>query len=424
VEARRKNGEVFPIHLSVGEARLGSRRIFTGIIHDLTTRNRLQEQLAQSQKMEAVGRLAGGVAHDFNNVLQTVLARCDAMRRRLPARSALRAQVQEIQKAGRRAAALTRQLLAVSRTQVLTARVVDLNVVLRDTADMLRRSLGEDVELAMDLEPDLAPVKVDPDQIVQVVLNLVVNARDAMPRGGRLHVQTRKATPEDAPASGKAGVVLSVRDTGAGMDERTRARIFEPYFTTKGDKGTGLGLSTVYGIVEQSGGSIRVESRLGEGSAFHVLLPRAEGRPVEEVVGPPRPAPRRRGARVLLVEDELAARRALEELLRDEGHTVLSAGNGLDAERIWRETRDPIDVVITDTVMPRMSGPELVERLRASHPDVRVIFMSGHTPETVLRHGGADPGTAFLQKPFEVDELLARVRDALTGAASRKRRRT
>jgi hypothetical protein len=241
---------------------------------------------------------------------------------------------------------------------------------------MLRRSLGEDVELTMDLEPDLVPVKVDPDQIVQVVLNLVVNARDAMPRGGRLRVQTRNATPEEAPASGPAGVVLSVRDTGAGMDERTRARIFEPYFTTKGDQGTGLGLSTVYGIVEQSGGSIRVESRPGEGSTFHIHLPRAEGRPVEEVVAATSPAPTPRGARVLLVEDELAARRALEELLRDEGHTVLSAGNGLDAERIWRETRDPIDVVITDTVMPRMSGPELVERLRASHPDVRVIFMS------------------------------------------------
>jgi PAS domain S-box-containing protein len=416
VEARRKNGEVFPIHLSVGEARLGDRRIFTGIIHDLTQRNRLQEQLAQSQKMEAVGRLAGGVAHDFNNVLQTVLTRCQAMKRRLRARDPLLRQVEEIRKAGGRASALTRQLLAVSRAQVLDMRVVDLNAVLRDTAEMLRRSIGEDVEMRMDLAPELDPVKVDADQMVQVILNLVVNARDAMPRGGVLSIETRNVGGgygADAP-----GVVLAVRDTGAGMDERTRARIFEPYFTTKGEKGTGLGLSTVYGIVEQSGGFIRVESQVGKGSTFHVQLPRAEGRPTESAPARPLPARKRRGGRVLLVEDELAARRALEELLRDEGHTVLSAGNGIDAETIWRETRDPIDVVVTDTVMPRMSGPELVSRLRASHPMVKVIFMSGHTPETVLRHGGAELGTTFLQKPFEVDELLATVRRLLAEGAS------
>ena len=248
--------------------------------------------------------------------------------------------------------------------------------------------------------------------MVQVILNLVVNARDAMPRGGKLSVETRNASG-DASGDRGPGVVLSVRDTGAGMDERTRARIFEPYFTTKGEKGTGLGLSTVYGIVEQSGGSIRVESQIGKGAAFSVQLPRAEGRPAEASAPRHRPVRKTRGGRVLLVEDELAARRALEELLRDEGHTVLSAGNGIDAERIWRETRDPIDVVVTDTVMPRMSGPELVSRLRASHPNVKVIFMSGHTPETVLQHGGADLGTTFLQKPFEVEELLARVRQLL-----------
>jgi CheY-like chemotaxis protein len=328
--------------------------------------------------------------------------------------------VEEIRKAGQRAAALTRQLLAVSRTQVLHARVVDLNAVLRDTEDMLRRSLGEDVDMRLDLQPGLAAVKVDPDQMVQVILNLVVNARDAMPRGGRLTIETGIATGDGPDPGAGPRVTLTVRDTGTGMDERTRARIFEPYFTTKGEKGTGLGLSTVYGIVEQSGGSIRVESRVGEGSAFHVHLPLAEGRPAAEEASRA-PARSRRGGRVLLVEDELAARRALEELLRDEGHTVLSAGNGLDAERIWRETREPIDVVVTDTVMPKMSGPELVERLRASHPAVRVIFMSGHTPETVMRHGGA-AGTAFLQKPFELDELLALVRDALGGPGARKRR--
>jgi PAS domain S-box-containing protein len=420
VEARRKNGEVFPIHLSVGEARLGTRRIFTGIIHDLTQRNRLQEQLAQSQKMEAVGRLAGGVAHDFNNVLQTVLTRCDAMTRRLAAKSPLRRQVEEIRKAGRRASALTRQLLAVSRAQVLDMRIVDLNAILRDTAEMLRRSIGEDVEMHMDLAPHLAPVKVDSDQMVQVVLNLVVNARDAMPRGGTLSIETKNAQGDEWGSRGQ-GVVLAVRDTGRGMDERTRARIFEPYFTTKGEKGTGLGLSTVYGIVEQSGGFVRVESHVGEGSVFSVYLPQAEGRPVEAVSARPQPARRGRTGRVLLVEDELPARRALEEILRDEGHTVLSAGNGIDAEKIWRETRDPIDVVVTDTVMPRMGGPELVSRLRASHPRVKVIFMSGHTPETVLEHGGSELGATFLQKPFEVDELIAMVRQFLAESGTSAR---
>jgi PAS domain S-box-containing protein len=413
VEARRKDGEVFPIHLSVGEARLGSRRIFTGIIHDLTERNRLQDQLAQSQKMEALGRLAGGVAHDFNNILQTVLARSVSLSRRLPKGHRAQREVVEIRKAGRRAAALTGQLLAVSRAQVLNARVVDLNEILSDTVGMLRRALGEELELVMDLHPDPVFVKVDSDRMVQVLLNLAVNARDAMPGGGRVAIETR--TVAKGPAEHMGAALLTVRDTGSGMDEATQARIFEPYFTTKGEKGTGLGLSTVYGIVQQSAGSIRVESRPGEGTSFIIRLPRAESRPVTAAAPPRPPSRRKRGGRVLLVEDELSARRALEELLRDEGHTVLSAGNGIDAEKIWKQTNEPIDVVVTDTVMPRMSGPELVRRLKESHPDVHVIFMSGHTRETVVEHGGVGTGTTFLQKPFEVEVLLAKVRELLAG---------
>jgi PAS domain S-box-containing protein len=415
VEARRKDGATFPIHLSVGEARLGERRIFTGIIHDLSARQRLEQQLAQSQKMEAVGRLAGGVAHDFNNVLQTILGRAQAVLRRLPARDPLRRQVAEIQKAGRRAASLTRQLLAVSRTQVLNPKLVDLNAVLRETAKMLRPLIGEDIRFRMELEPELGRVKVDTDKIVQVVLNLVVNARDAMPRGGELVIETANAPLEEAgqTGAGAPAVLLSVSDTGSGMDEKTRSRIFEPYFTTKGEKGTGLGLSTVYGIVEQSGGRIQVDSEPGRGSRFAVYLPRAEGQPEPMVVPQgrrvPRPQPR---GRVLLVEDDAAARHALEEFLREEGYTVLTAGTGDEAERLYRKS-DPIDVVVTDTVMPRMSGPELVERLRTWQPGVRVIFMSGHTPETVLRHGGIGAGTAFLQKPFDVEDLLGLVRKLL-----------
>jgi PAS domain S-box-containing protein len=421
VQARRKNGEVFPIHLSVGAAKLGDRRIFTGIIHDLTERKRLEDQLAQSQKMEAVGRLAGGVAHDFNNVLQTILGRSQAALRKLSPRHRLRHDIREIAKAGRRAAGLTRQLLAVSRTQVLNPRTVDLNGVLRDTARMLRPVIGEDVTFRMELAPDLHTVRVDPDQVVQVVLNLVVNARDAMPRGGELVIQTRNLEHGEAELLEVAGraVRLAVRDTGTGMDGPTRARIFEPYFTTKGDKGSGLGLSTVYGIVEQSGGVLRVESRLGEGSTFTVVLPAAEGRPDAAEPGRAVPRGRKAGARVLLVEDDRAARHALEALLRDEGYTVVSAATGAEAERLWHERPHAIDVVLTDAVMPRMSGPELVHRLRAANPDVKVIFMSGHTPETVLQHGGVE-GTAFLQKPFEFDDLLARIRELLP---SRTRRR-
>jgi PAS domain S-box-containing protein len=413
VEARRKDGEVFPIHLSVGEARLGERRIFTGIIRDLTAHKKLEEQLAQSQKMEAVGRLAGGVAHDFNNILLTILSRSDAMLRRLSARSPLRRQVIEIRKAGRRASALTKQLLAVSRTQVLNPRLVDLNAVLRDTAQMLDRLLGEDIAFRMDLDSSLAAAKVDPHQIVQVVLNLVINARDAMPRGGDLVLSTRNVEADEAGLPGRGGpaVSLSVRDTGTGMNEETLARMFEPYFTTKGERGTGLGLSTVYGIVKQSGGVVRVDSAPGRGSTFNVYLPRAEGRP-EPVV---EPRARRRakitpgGGHVLLVEDDHAAREALEEFLREDGHVVLAAADGDEAERLCRAARKPLDLVVTDTVMPRMSGPQMVERLRRLQPGLKAIFMSGHTPETLVQHGDVSGGSAFLQKPFDIADLLAHV---------------
>jgi CheY-like chemotaxis protein len=289
---------------------------------------------------------------------------------------------------------------------------------------MLRPVIGEDVAFRLELAADLQAVRVDPAQIVQVVLNLVVNARDAMPRGGELEIRTRNledAEPERL-ARGGGAVRLSVRDTGIGMDDATRARIFEPYFTTKGEKGTGLGLSTVYGIVEQSGGVLSVESRLGAGSTFSVVLPAAED--VSEAVQPRRAqkTARKGRARVLLVEDDRPARLAIDEMLRDEGYTVVTAATGAEAERLWQEGRHEIDVVVTDAVMPRMSGPELVQRLRAANPEVRVIFMSGHTPETVLLHGGVQ-GTAFLQKPFEFDDLLACIQELLSARAPRRRPR-
>jgi PAS domain S-box-containing protein len=417
VAAQRKDGTVFPIHLSVGEARLGERRVFTGIIHDLTFRKRLEEQLAQAQKMEAVGRLAGGVAHDFNNVLLTILARTEAILR--PGRKhPVREQALEIRKAARRAASLTKQLLAVSRRQVLNPRVVDLNAVLRDTAKMLRRLLGEEIRFRMDLAPDLAPVKVDPDQLVQVVLNLVVNARDAMPQGGDLVVESRDAARDEAGLANDAeAVLLAVRDTGSGMDDETRARIFEPYFTTKGDRGNGLGLSTVYGIVQQSGGDVRVESRKGEGSVFRIYFPRAEGRPQAPFDEAPPPArARERGAgHVLLVEDDSAARRALDEFLRSDGYTVLAAASGAEALRLCEGSK-PIDLVVTDFVMPGMRGPELVKRLREARPGLPAVFMSGYATEDIGSQGDA-ARSVYLQKPFDVDDLLARVRAIVDEAA-------
>jgi CheY-like chemotaxis protein/two-component sensor histidine kinase len=329
----------------------------------------------------------------------------------------VREQVLEIRKAARRAAALTRQLLAVSRRQVMNPRLVDANAILRDTAKMLRRLLGEEIRFRMDLAPDLGTTKVDPDQLVQVVLNLVVNARDAMPSGGDLVIESRNARPEEAGlAAGGGAVLLAVRDTGCGMDEATRARIFEPYFTTKGEKGTGLGLSTVYGIVQQSGGAIKVESREGEGSLFRVYLPRVEGRsPSAKRAGASSASPGTRGGRLLLVEDDSAARRALDEFLREDGHTVLVAANGAEALRLF-ETQPPVDLVITDFVMPGIRGPDLVERLRASRPDLRALFMSGYASDTVAEQ--VDPNfTVYLQKPFDIDDLLARVRELVAGAA-------
>ena len=356
--------------------------------------------------MEAVGRLAGGVAHDFNNILLTILSRTDTLLRRLEPADPLRVQAVEIDKAGRRAGALTAQLLALSRTQVLQPRRVDLNAVLMDTGDMLRRLIGEDVEFRMDLEPGLPPVVVDPHQVVQVVLNLVVNARDAMPSGGHLVVATGTSSLEGGK---RPAVSLSVSDTGLGMDEATQARVFEPYFTTKGDRGTGLGLSTVYGIVQQSGGTIQIDSRRGTGTTFRIHLPSGDGVPEAQAEKAALAAPAgNRAARVLLVEDDRAARRALEELLGEEGHTVLSASNGDEAERICRE-EGRIDVVVTDTVMPRMSGPQLVARLRQDQPGLEVIFMSGHTPETVVQHGSIPRDAVFLQKPFDIAQLLAHI---------------
>ncbi len=376
---------------------------------DVTREVELEATLRQSQKMEAVGQLAGGVAHDFNNLLTVILGQCEVLQG-LPAPDGARLAkgLGAIQHAGERAADLTRQLLTFSRRQVVRPEVVDPGRVVRQTEAMLRRLLGEAVRLIVALDPELGRVRVDPTQLVQVLMNLAVNARDAMPRGGSLAVEARnEEVPADDPTGLPAGpfVVLSVRDTGTGMDAATRARIFEPFFTTKApDEGTGLGLATVYGIVAQAEGWIRVDSEPGQGTEFRLGLPRVEEAAAEAAPAPgPRSAPGR-GETVLLVEDDEAVRALAEELLTRLGYRVLSAPGPGEA-LLWAE-RHPgaVDLLLTDVRMPMLTGVELAARLRETCPELRVLFMSGYPAGAV---------TPFLAKPFSAEALARQVRQAL-----------
>jgi PAS domain S-box-containing protein len=381
---------------------------------------RSEEQLRQAQKMEAVGQLAGGIAHDFNNLLTAILSYCELLLEEIRQGDPIRGDIEQIRQAGQRAAGLTRQLLAFSRRQVLQPKVLSLNAVVESTEGMLRRLIGADIVLEIRSDPALWHVLADPGQIEQVLVNLVVNARDAMPRGGRILVATGNLELKaDSPMRGngvRPGMYVSllVRDTGAGIDPAHHARIFEPFFTTKEPgKGTGLGLSTVYGIVQQSGGHVTVESTPGEGAAFTVLLPRHLG-------GEPATASRADRRRLpggtetlLLVEDEAAVRSSARRLLERQGYTVLEARHGGDALRIVEESRRQIDLVVTDLVMPEMGGKELAERLRAHRPGLKVLFMSGYTEKAIASGGVMPPNTGFVEKPFTVEQLMRRLREIL-----------
>jgi len=391
------------------------------ILEDTSERKRLEAQLRQAQKMEAVGRLAGGIAHDFNNLLAVIMGHSDLILSVLRKGDALAHDVEQIRRASERAATLTRQLLAFSRRQFLQPQVIDVNTLAGNMASMLRRLIGEDVQLELRLDPAAGRVSADPGQLEQVVMNLAVNARDAMPRGGRLTVETSPAALDQAFVSTHPGstagahVCLSIHDTGCGMGPDVLAHLFEPFFTTKEPgRGTGLGLSTVYGIVKQHRGYIDVQSEPGRGSTFSVYLPRVEAQPVPE-----RPAPRQRlrpGGRetVLFVEDEVALRDLMHRVLAKGGYTVLAAGDGLEALAVVEAHPGPIDLVVTDVVMPRMSGPELAARLRARDPEVRLLYVSGYTADQ-LRSSQTDLGVdaTLLPKPFTSDGLLRKVREVL-----------
>jgi len=391
-----------------------------GIGRDVTERLGLEQQLRQAQKMEAVGRLAGGIAHDFNNILTAITGHADLLLEDLGHHDPRRADVDEIRRSAERAAGLTRQLLAFSRQQVLQPKVVDLNALVLDMDKLLRRLIGEDVELATVLDPTLGRVTADPGQLEQVIVNLAVNARDAMPQGDKLTLETRNIdldssyTLEHSLVKPGPYVQLTVSDSGIGMDEETQAHAFEPFFTTKPrGQGTGLGLAMVYGTVKQSGGFIWVYSEPGRGATFKIYLPRVDA-PVESAA-PPAPVerPPRGSETVLLAEDEPAVRAIARQALERQGYTVLAAPSGADALALAAQHGATIHLLLTDVVMPGMSGRDLADRLTAQRPGIRVLYISGYTDNAIVRHGMLEPGLAYLQKPFRPDALVRKVREVL-----------
>jgi len=423
VEWLRKNGTVMVVRVS-GRAvsNNGKGNTFELFAEDVTERRVLEQQLRQSQKMEAVGRLAGGVAHDFNNLLMVISGYAEFLLERLGQEPALRAPAQEIANAAGRATSLTRQLLAFSRKQMLAPRILDLNEVVTENLKMLTRMIGEDIELVMIPEASLGAVRADVGQIEQVIMNLAVNARDAMPSGGRLTIQTSNVSVADedarfhAPVQSGNYVMLTIGDTGAGMDAETQSHIFEPFFTTKGSKGTGLGLSTVYGIVKQSGGYIWVDSEAGKGTTFRIYLPRvveAAEKPAPVDIPNEAAAIRPGTETILLVEDEANLRYLARQFLEKQGYHVIEAPDGMVAMQIAVAHERVIHLLLTDVIMPGMNGRELAQRVLEIRPNIKVLYMSGYTENVIGRNGTLDAGVRLLQKPFTLQDLRRKVREVL-----------
>jgi PAS domain S-box-containing protein len=423
MQNRRKDGSLWWNAATVSPMRDvdGNVTHFLAIQQDVTQQRQLEDQLRQAQKMEAVGRLAGGVAHDFNNLLTVISSYSELLLDDLPAADqARRDDLGQIKKAAADASALTRQLLAFSRQQVLEAKVLDLNAIVSGAGKMLQRVIGEDITLALVLAPKLGWVKADPGQVEQVIMNLAVNARDAMPDGGKLTIETTN-TELDAGYIGEHGPVapgsyvrLVVSDTGVGMDDETRRRIFEPFFTTKEQgKGTGLGLATVYGIVKQSGGFVWVYSEPGKGAAFKIYLPQVVQSEGVERGAETLPPPAKGTETVLLAEDAASVRAVTRQILERQGYTVLEAPSGRAAVDIAAKRRGGIHLLLTDVVMPEMSGRQLADQLAELRPEIKVLFISGYTDDSVVRHGVLEAGVAYLQKPFTPDSLARKVREVL-----------
>jgi len=421
---KKKDGTRIRVQLSVRASRKpdGQVEFYEAFVRDITNQRQLEAQLAQAQKMEAIGRLAGGVAHDFNNLLTVILSYSDLLLEDLPADSSDREDVTQIRKAAQGASELTRQLLAFSRQQVLQPRVVDINASVSGIERLLTRVLREDIKLACTLATDAGMIRVDPGQLEQVIMNLAVNARDAMPGGGLLTIETANVDLDAdylrAHPMAKPGpyVMLAVTDTGMGMDAATQARIFEPFFTTKDvGKGTGLGLATVQGIVQQSGGFIWVYSEPDHGTVFKIYLPRVDEAPSEEAVTN---ADDVRGTETILIAEDVPAVRAVtREMLTRYGYHVLEAADGLTALQVAADYTDTIHLLLTDVVMPDLNGRDLAERFRTLRPAMKVVFMSGYTDDAVVRHGILQEGIAYLQKPFTPVSLAKKVRVVL-GARS------
>lgn len=422
IAERKKNGEVLVVEKTIAPFIDSDGKVthFISTASDLTERRRLEADLRHMQKMDAIGRLAGGVAHDFNNLLMVITAYAELMLDSLPPESELRQNIVEIMRASSKAGDLTRQLLAFGRKQVQSLQVLDLASVVAEIGRMLPRLLGEDIQLTITSGEDLGKVKADRTQIEQIVMNLAANARDAMPSGGKLRIETVNATLDhsyrDRHSMVLEGdyVMLSVSDTGQGIPSEHLPHIFEPFYTTKeSGKGTGLGLATVYGIVKQSGGFIWVYTEPGMGTTFKIYLPRTTA---SSALPPARKVmlrPAEGSETVLLVEDEPAVREIAREYLTRQGYTIMEASNGADALRLSREYCGPIQLMISDVVMPDMGGPKLAEQLAAERPDMKVLFVSGYAESNILQHGNPSIGAQFLQKPFALKTLAAKIREVL-----------
>jgi two-component system cell cycle sensor histidine kinase/response regulator CckA len=423
VRWKRKDGNAVTVRLSGRAVNSPGEpgEVLEMIAEDVTERRELEDQFRQAQKMEAVGRLAGGVAHDFNNLLMVISGYTEVLLEHTVCENPLYPKISAIQQAADRATTLTRQLLAFSRKQLLELKVVDVNAIVADMERLLRPLIGENIELVTRLAADLGRTRADAGQIEQVIMNLVVNSKDAMPNGGKITIQTANVSLDDdlrreySYIRQGPYVMLSIADTGHGMDKETQSRIFEPFFTTKEKgKGTGLGLSTVYGIIKQSGGYVFVQSEVGRGTTFRIYLPRVEDaaeplsvvRASESAIGG--------SETVLLVEDEESVRQLVRETLEAKGYKVLEAGHGEAALRIASSHQGPIDMLITDVVMPGMSGRELSKQLCASHPTTKVLYLSGYTEDAIVHQGVLEHGTAFLQKPFTLQMLSRKVREVLS----------